>query len=198
MSGAKPSRVWVQGMHSLSSNNNIEDWKLWKLLSGRIHINMHTFIHAWIHEYMKRTLFESTCIHTIANHILWGQTSMKLRKLQWLKDWAPMPKQLVQKPMQSFVCINDAHGSNPKKNVSNTLMRIMIDFYVTYLRPTNVYDFNEYTWVRACVIWFCAVCMLNRCDPAYSFQSQVRQQQVLQGEHETCDDMDQILVKSFD
>ena len=26
-----------------------------------------------------------------------------------------MPKQLVQKPMQSFVCINDAHGSNPKK-----------------------------------------------------------------------------------
>ena len=56
-----------------------------------------------------------------------------------------MPKQLVQKPMQSFVCINDAHGSNPKKNVSNTLMRIMIDFYVTYLRPTNVYDFNEYT-----------------------------------------------------
>ena len=83
------------------------------------HTYMHTCIHAWIHEYMKRTLFESTCIHTIANHILWGQTSMKLRKLQWLKDWAPMPKQLVQKPMQSFVCIKDAHGSNPKKKVSS-------------------------------------------------------------------------------
>ena len=53
--------------------------------------------------------------------------------------------------------------STSRHYIQNTLMRIMIDFYVIYLRTTNVYGFQyTYTWVcgheSVCHV---SVCLLN-------------------------------------
>ena len=59
----------------------------------------------------------------------------------------------------------------------NTLMRIMIDFYVIYLRPMSVYGLHihihEFAGMSQFVMWLCAC--WNNCDPTCPFQSQVRQ-----------------------
>ena len=58
----------------------------------------------------------------------------------------------------------------------------MIDFYVTYLLTTNVYQLDEYTWVygHVTVDSFCVYA--ESFESNVHFQSQVRQRQVPQGD----------------